>query len=267
MVEYSSEELFHKKNISEESDVPLYFQIMSLIKQYILSDRLKPGDMIPSEKELCSIYEVSRSTIRQALNMLAEENFIIRKRGRGTFIASKKIHRNLNHLYSFTDDMKSMNLKPYSRVLEQTVEKASESISGSLNINTNTKVFKLTRLRYANDEPLLLESTYIPLYLCPDILNVDFKVNSLYNLLRSKYNLILDRAIETYESIKMDADVARLFKCKKSSPGFSIHRVAYMENGIPFELTDSIARSDKCMFRVELKADKSHVQFSREINL
>ncbi|MFP4662745.1 MAG: GntR family transcriptional regulator [Halanaerobiales bacterium] len=260
-------DLFNKENISDTSQIPLYFQIMTLIKHYILSGTLKPGDMIPSEKQLCEIYNISRSTVRQALDLLAEENFIIRQRGRGTFIADKKIRREIDQIYSFTTDMKAIGLEPHSLVLEKSVQKASKDIAKSLKIQANTKVFKLTRVRYAKSEPLLLENTYVPYYLCNGITDIDFSETSLYNILHNKYNLKIDCATETYEAIIVDKEVAKLLNCKKLAPAFNIERIAYLKNGIPFEITDSIVRSDKCLFQVKLKSNKEDVGFSRKITL
>ena len=253
-------------NLLEESTVPLYYQLMNLIKREIHSGILKEGDMIPSESQLCAKYGVSRSTVRQALNQLVEENLIIRRRGKGSFIASRKLHRNLSYLYSFTEDMLAMGLTPHSKVLEKTIIDAPSDILNLLDMPAGkTQVFKLTRLRMANNEPLLLETTYIPLHLCPDIVNEDFSSASLYSVLRTKYNLDPHKAIETYESIKLSKEVAGLLGCKKSTTAFNIQRIAYLDTDIAFELTYSIARSDKCIFKVELYANKNKINFSRQL--
>lgn len=251
-----------------DSTVPLYFQLVSLLKRQIRSGILKPGDLVPSESQLCAQYEVSRSTVRQALNQLVEENLIIRRRGKGSFIANQKLNRSLNHLYSFSEDMLSMGLKPESRVLESKVIDASQDVIDALNLPFGeTKVFKLTRLRLANGEPLLLETTIIPLYLAPGIVNENFTSTSLYTILQIKYNLNLYRAVETCEAIKLNKETGALLNCKPTAPAFNIQRIAYLDTGLPFELTTSIARSDKCLLRVELYANKNKVSFSRQITI
>jgi len=258
----------YSRGLSEESNVPLYFQLITLIKRQIRTGILKPGDLIPSESQLCSQYGVSRSTVRQALNQLAEERLIIRRRGKGSFIASEKLSRNLNHLYNFTEDMLSMGLAPHSEVLEQTKLDAPYDIIRALGITAEKlEVFKLTRVRYANGEPVLLETTYIPLYLCPGITNEDFASKSLYEVLRTKYSMDLFRAVETYEAVKLNRETSKLLKCKPSVAAFSIQRTAYLETGIAYEFTTSVVRSDKCLFRVELYANKSRVNFSRQISV
>ncbi len=263
----SKDILPNKHALSEESDTPLYFQLSNLLRQQIHSGILKPGDLIPSESQLCSQYGVSRTTVRQALNQLVEENLIIRRRGKGSFVASQKLHRNLNHLYSFSEDMHSAGLNPYSKVLESFMTKAPEKVLNALGLrhDGSSDVFKLSRLRMAKNEPQLLETTYIPLYLCPGIERENFSTTSLYNTLRSTYGLNLYKALESYESIKLSKEACTLLNCKSSSWGFSIQRIAYLDTGVAYEYTSSVARSDKCIFEVELYANKNKVNFTRKI--
>lgn len=252
-------------NIIHESTTPLYHQLFTLIKNEIQNGILKPGDLLPAESQLCSQYNLSRSTVRQALNQLVEENLVIRRRGKGSYVASRKLNRNLNHLYNFTEDMFELGLHPHSNVLENTIEEATSDIAEKLNLpEGKTKVFKLTRLRLANDEPLLLEITYIPLYLSPNIDNENFSRESLYNILKTRYNLNLHKAIETYEAVDLSKETAQLLNCKPKTCGFKIQRIAYLDSGMPFELTNSYQKGAACKFKVELYANQNKVNFSRE---
>lgn len=254
--------------LSEESDIPLYFQLMTIIRRQIHAGILKPGDMVPPESQLCAQYKVSRTTVRLALSQLVEENLIIRRRGKGSFIASPKMQRSLNYLYNFTDDMLSAGLHPHSKLLESTIIKASADVKNHLNLPVSqTKVFKLCRLRIANNEPLLLETTYIPLYLCPNIAQEDFSTTSLYGILRYKYNLNLYRAVESYEPIHLNRESAALLNCRSSISAFNIQRITYLESNTPIELTYSIVRGDKCIFKVELYSNKNKVNFLRKIKV
>ncbi len=256
-----------KFNIIHESTVPLYYQLFTQLKNEIQNGTLKPGDLLPPESQLCSQYSLSRSTVRQALNQLVEENLVLRRRGKGSFVAEKKLSRNLNHLYNFTEDMFELGIYPHSQVLEHAVEYATGETAKELKLNEGTKVFKLTRLRLANTEPLLLEVTRIPLYLCNDIVNEDFSNTSLYNYLKSKYDLNLHKAIETYEAVKLNKEMAQLLNCKSGASAFKIQRIAYLDSGIPFELTNSYQKGTACKLRLELYANQNKVNFSRETTL
>lgn len=256
--------IFNKTNIvNPDNSVPLYLQILNYIRHQILSGGLKPGDAIPPESELCKTYNISRTTVRQALDILAEENLIVRRRGKGTIVSSQKLNRDLNHLYSFSEDMRFMGLTPSSKVLEQLIMKAPKEIIETLMLNSDLDIFKLTRVRYADNEPILMENTYIPHYLCPDIEKENFTNHSLYTVLRLKYNLDLDKAVETYEAVKQTKFSAKQLACSPGDPAFNIQRTAYLADGMPFEFTDSIVRSEKCIFKVELKSNTRQTNFTR----
>lgn len=250
------------------STVPLHYQIMDIIKRQITADILKPGELIPSESQLCAKYNVSRTTVRQALNQLVEENLLIRRRGKGSFVADKKLHRSINHLYSFSEDMNSLGIAATSKILEQKIIPSSDEIMRTLALSPdNNNVFKIKRVRLADNEPILLETTYIPAYLCPNIMEEDLSAVSLYSILKTRYQLHFFRATETYEAIKLDQLAAKYLQAKQQSSAFKIKRIAYLDTGMPFELTQSVTRGDKCIFKVELQAAKGNVNFSRELTL
>lgn len=255
-------------NLLHESTIPLYHQLLTLIRHEIQNGVLKPGDLLPSEMQLCSCYNLSRSTVRQALNQLVEEGLVIRRRGKGSYVASKKVNRNLSHLYNFTDDILELGLSPSSEVLEHTIEQASEDLIGKLDLpEGRTRVLKLTRLRLVDGEPLLLETTYIPLYLCPDIGNENFATTSLYAVLKTRYNLNLYKAVETYEAVTLNAKTAQLLHCKTATCAFKIQRIAYLDSGIAFELTNSYQRGNACKLKLELYTNQGKVNFSRTTSL
>jgi len=227
----------------------------------------------PSEMLLYDLYdhpeEVKRLTWELHelwFQFLAEDRIILRRRGKGSFIAHPKLNRNITNLYSFTDDMKGLGLTPHSKVLQSTVLAAGQEIARLLGIQAQSAVFRLTRLRMADQEPLLLEETHIPLYLCPEINGFDFSTISLYAILQSRYGLKLAGAKETYEAVKLDKDTAKLLHRPNASPAFRIQRTGYLEDGTVFELTNSLARSDKCIFAVEMRSDKSQARFNRKIH-
>ncbi|MEN3185626.1 MAG: GntR family transcriptional regulator, partial [Atribacterota bacterium] len=178
------------REIIEEGNVPLYQQLKNILKGQILSGVFKPGDSIPPEAELCRTYGVSRITVRQAVKSLVEEGFLYRKQGKGTFVTSPKLRRRLPKLYSFSEDIMELGLKPSSKLLEQAIIEADEELVELLRLPpSDHRVNKLVRVRMANDEPILIERTLIPVYLCPDLLKEDLEKGSLYTILREKYGL------------------------------------------------------------------------------
>ena len=104
--------------LSLETDIPLYYQLVNIIKRNITAGTLKPGDVLPSESEMCKSFDISRSTVRQAVSMLEDEGLVVRKQGRGTYVAQPKVHRKTQNLYSFTSEISSLGQKPSSRLVE-----------------------------------------------------------------------------------------------------------------------------------------------------
>ncbi|MGC8777227.1 MAG: GntR family transcriptional regulator [Candidatus Caldatribacteriaceae bacterium] len=254
-------ELFQElEEIREEIGLPLYQQLKNILKNLINNGILRPGDQIPSESELCERYGISRITVRQAVGALVQEGFLYRRPGKGTFVTSPKLRRRLPRLYSFSEDMRDLGLEPSSKTLEQTVMEAEEEIVELLKLPDNDrKVTKLVRIRMANGEPILLERTFIPHYLCPDLVAENMEKNSLYEILRKRYRLALDYALETHEVTFLTKEEARMLCCPNKSPAFFIERVAFLKNDTPFELTRSVSRGDKVRFTVRLVADQAQI--------
>lgn len=249
------------EEIYSNRDVPLYVQLKNILKNQILSGALKPGDHLPSENELGQVYKVSRITVRQAINALVQEGLVYRQQGRGTFVASLKLRRRLPRLYSFSEDMLELGLRPSSRVITQRVVEAEEDVAELLHLSgENKKVNEIVRVRLANGDPILVEHTYIPYFLCPDLVQEDLGQGSLYAVLRDKYGLVLVHAFETYEVGSIRKREAEILGCRRGLPAFLIERVAFLKNDVPVELTRSVARGDRLRFTVHLVADQAQIR-------
>ncbi|MDQ0203640.1 GntR family transcriptional regulator [Pectinatus haikarae] len=260
-------------HFSAEKNIPLYEQLIAYIKIQIQQGVLKPGDQMITENDLCGALNISRTTVRQCMNRLVEEGLLIRQRGRGSFIANPKLKRNINYLYNFTENMRSIGASPTSVVLTKEVSNiTNKQLITSLQLpETDPRAFHLLRLRCANGTPLLLENTYIPYYLCSGIEQFNFEAVSLYDTLSSHYSLNLYHASETIEAIIIKGAVAKLLKCSSNTPGYQIERVSHLDSGYVFELTTSTTRADKCIFRLELYKNanfsKNKLDFQRSIHI
>ena len=259
-------------HISTDSGVPLYSQLASYIRFQIQTNMLKPGDMMLPESSICNALSISRSTVRQAMNRLVSEGMLIRYRGRGTYIADQKIRRNINYMYNFTQSMLDANAQPASVVLNCEIITIDDFLAKTFNImNGSREAFFLRRLRCGNNQPILLETTYIPYYLCNGIEKVDFEHASLYETLSSRYSLNLCHAVETIESIIISGEASKQLLCIGVTPGFQTQRISYLDSGNVFEFTTSTTRADKCIFRLDLYQSRDHsknsVDFERKINL
>lgn len=239
------------KNIDKNSDTPLYYQLMNIIIEQIQNKKYSINDRLPSERELCDYYNISRSTVRQAILELERDGYIYRVHGKGTFISSEKIKQNLLKFYSFTDEMKKIGKKPKSKVLDFEIIKANLKVSRKMNLEIDTKVYRFTRLRIADDEKMMLETTYLPFDKFSNLTREELEKEALYDILRNKYNIDISSAKEIFQAVITNEKEAELLDYSINMPSILIERTAYSNKEI-IEYTKSIARGDTFKYSVIL---------------
>jgi len=147
--------------LDKTTAIPIYYQLKEWLRAEIAKGAWKPGDLIPSERDLSEQFGISRMTVRQALNELREEGLLRREQGRGTYVAEPKIEQRLTRLSGFTEDMKRRGLRSETRVLRQMWVEAPVPVSRALRISAGKQVVLLERLRMAEQEPMAIESCYL----------------------------------------------------------------------------------------------------------
>jgi GntR family transcriptional regulator len=240
-------------NIDRASYVPFYIQVMDVLIEAIGEGDFKPGDQLPGEPELCRLFDVSRTVIRQALKELEFEGMIVRQKGKGTFIAEPKIEESLfQELTGFYQDMTAKGHKLVSEVLKQEVVPAGKKIASFLHIETDTPVIQIDRLRLVDEEPIVLVTTYLPYSLCPALLDVDLRNQSLYSYLENEHGLEIERGYRTLEAIPANEYEAELLQVSKGAPLILLDSVSLLADGTPLEYFHALHRGDRSRFEVEL---------------
>lgn len=235
---------------------PLYCQLKEVILSRIDSGEWQPGMQLPSERELCQHFGISRITVRQALAELEMEGRLARDQGRGTFIAPPRIAQHLTRLTGFTQDMQARGRKPGSIVLRLELRRATAAVAHRLQLDSHHRsVVLLQRLRTANGEPMAIETAYLSEKLCRGILNEDLSNQSLYQLLAQKYGVTPARAEQQIEAVACPGNEARLLGIAKGSPVLLLHRTTYSQHNCPFEAVESWYRGDKYVFYAELNIE------------
>lgn len=254
-----SNHVIYNFQIDMNSRTPIYMQLAGYIRFQIRSEAMKAGEQLPSEEAMCQIMGISRTTIRQAINLLAEQGLLQRFRGKGTFVSKRRFSRYFDHLYNFSEDMTSIGVKASSRTLKQEIlHNANPYVLEQLELSgRNVDVFHLKRVRCADGEPLIVEDTYIPYFLCEGIERLNFEELSLYEALTVRYNLVLAHALETLEAIIIPADERQIFNCDSKTVGYRIHRIAHTDSNCPYEYTTSITRADICYYQFKLSNSPS----------
>jgi GntR family transcriptional regulator len=239
--------------VDRTSPLPLHVQVKQALKDRIVQRTWEPGDLIPGDLVLCDQFGVSRTTVRQALTELAHEGWVVRERGRGTFVAPPKLtERAFERLSGFFEDMVALGHPPVSQVLRQEVRPADEQIAARLNVKPGTQIVEIERLRFVEDEPVVLTTTYLPQALAPGLETADLTRRSLYEFLETTCGLSLARGQRTIEAVAADARHARLLRVRKGAPLVFLQSVSYLEDGRPIEYYLAHHRGDRSRFEVEL---------------
>jgi len=240
-------------HVDRESPIPLHVQVKQALKDRIVRHIWKSGDLVPGDLELCDEFGVSRTTVRQGLAELAHEGWVVRERGRGTFVAPPKLtERAVERLSGFFEDMVALGHPPVSQVLLQQVRTADEQVAGRLNLNPGERIVEIERLRFVHDEPVLLTTTYLPQALAPGLETADLTRRSLYEYLETECGLSLASGRRTLEAIAADARQAKLLRIRKGAPLVFLQSVSFLADGRPIEFYLAFHRGDRSRFEVEL---------------
>ena len=250
--------------LSMDSDIPLYSQLVSIIKRNISAGTLAPGALLPSEAELCRTFDVSRSTVRQAIGALESEGLVVRKQGRGTFVAEPKMRRRTENVYSFTSEISAMGMVPSSTILEFEVVDPTPDIVSMLELGGhNTQIYHFMRIRNVNGQPLILENSFYPTYIYPKLTRELLETHSFYSLLYEE-GIVPYSAVDSYEAVILGRREAELLGCRPGSCAFSVQRRTRTEAGVVYEFTQSLIRADRV--KLDIFLHKDGVSFTRSVD-
>src|SRR5512136_2535296 len=174
--------------IDPQSKLPLYDKIERNLRDLIINGKVKPGESLPSEWELVDLYGVSRLTVRRAVDELVRQNWLERKHGVGTFVCQPVTASISASKLSFTEQMKAIGRNPGSRLINKRITPASSKISRLLHIQEGEPIIEITRVRLADDTPILLETSCLSANRYPELENLPWTNNeSLYKILKDAY--------------------------------------------------------------------------------
>jgi GntR family transcriptional regulator len=232
------------------SVTPLYHQLAQTLRAQIRSGAIPAGQQLPPERELMEIYQVSRNTVRLAIDALEREGLVDRDQGRGTFAAEPKLQLGVMRLTSFTEDMLERGLTPSSRLIECRTELPPPAIAEKLQLLPNEPALMIVRLRYADAEPMALNSSYFSLAQCPTLAEDDLEQGSIYDLLNRKYGITLAKAEQTVRARNATPQEASLLNVKAGTSLLVVEGTVFSSDNHAVEHLRSLYRSDRYEFRV-----------------
>lgn len=230
----------------------LYLQVAEDIINSINKKEYLPGEKIPTEKELTEKFSVSRFTIREALNYLEKNDYIYKKHGIGTFVKQSAFTQKLFKFYSFSEEMKKIGKKPSTKIISFKKDRLTDpNLMSILDLEENSIIIIVERLRLADDEIVMYEKTYLPQKYFFDLEESHFENKNMYDVFRESYGIIFSGAKEKFMAVIPDKKIQEKLKMKQIEACMKIERRTFMNTKI-VEYTISYAKSDKMTFEVDL---------------
>lgn len=247
-----------EKLIDREKSQKLYVQLYEIFKKKIESGEWSVGSQIPTEEDLCKIYEVSKATVRFAILELVRQGYLMRQQGKGTFVCKRVIPEGLTMLSSFKELMLEAGIDFSTRVLAQTVIMPTDDLDVKLDIPEDKHIIYIKRLRTIENEPVLIQEAYIPYHICPQLLDEDVVNNSLFELFEKKHGITITKVKDHIEVTSSKADESRLLGLPEGSPLLLLEQHFYSGDSQIMYMR-SIKRPDRFRFSIEFEKKQSNV--------
>jgi GntR family transcriptional regulator len=234
--------------------IPKYFQLANILRGKIQNGEYAPQDAIPSERQLEMQYNLSRPTIRQAVDLLERQGYLYRVHGKGTFVSPPKLQKGMLELTSFSEDMRNRGLEPGQRILEFGYVTPSSKIAQKLELNdSDAKILRIRRLRLGNKEPIGLQDSYLALEPDQTIARTEIeKQGSIYTILQDKFGIFPTAADETLEVTLATPEEAELLQIPVGSPLLLNERILWSQDRKAVEFVSILYRGDRYKYFVHL---------------
>lgn len=244
----------HRTNsvVTEKYSPPKYFQISRDVIGMIQSGALPPGSPVPSENEIIEKYQVSNTTARKALHDLEKEGWVNRVKGKGTFVRDFTVVRAINRIFGFTKNMIEAGRKPATRLVGFHLRNTdhTQTINGR-QFTLKGPFCEIERIRYADGIPMMKETRYISLGLCPDIHRRNLE-QSLYAVFAKDYGIHLTEINQMLSAVLLEGEELKAFQLEKPVPAFRVEGVSFCGRDLIIEMEDSVYRGD--IYRFAAKA-------------
>lgn len=233
--------------------LPKYYVLKHKIIEMIENEVVVEGEMIPSENELISLYDISRITVRRAIDELVNEGYLYRVQGKGTYVKGNSYNQDLFSMASCTDAIIELGLKPGRKVISQNIIKCDKKRAKALQINENSNIFELQRVYYADEESLNTTIATMPYRYFEGIEKYDFSKKSLYKILEEEYGVKIIRATRTFEAMIAYGDIADYLQINEGQPVLLFSGITYgiiKGKEVPVEIFKCHYRTDKFKFYI-----------------
>ncbi len=239
--------------IDREKSQKLYAQIYEILKKRIETAEWPVDFQIPTEENLCTLFGVSKATIRLALSELARQGYLRRIQGKGTFVSRRAVPDGLRLLSSLREFMLEAGINFTTTVLAQTVMMPTDDLDRKLNVTMEQHLIYIKRLRSVDSGPVLLQETYVPYHVCPPLLQENVAEESMIDLLEKKHGVTITKVKDYFDITFLNAEEAGLFGLHEGSAALLLTQLFFSgETRIMY--TRSVKRPDR--FKLYLELDR-----------
>ncbi|HEY2000264.1 GntR family transcriptional regulator [Paraburkholderia sp.] len=245
-----------KPNLVPLSPQPLYAQIKDTLRARILDGTYAPHSQMPSEHELCAMFDVSRITVRQALGDLQKEGLLFKLHGKGTFVSRPKAFQNVTSLQGFAEAMSSMGYEIVNQLRSFRIVKAERHVAAKLNLPEGAPVVEIHRIRLLNREPVSLELTWVPEAFGKRLSNADLTTRDIFLILENDCGVPLGHAELAIDAILADDDIVDALRVEEGSPVLRIERLTHDASGKPIDYEYLYFRGDAFQYRLRTDRQK-----------
>ncbi|WP_227522008.1 GntR family transcriptional regulator [Bacillus solitudinis] len=243
--------IMENSQLDYNSPIPLYHQIKDILVARITDKHWKTGDLIPTEIELMKEFDVSRTTLRQAITTLVNEGLLEKRQGKGTIVKSLKLTGTLGRLTGFAEEIMEKGYLPKSKLLRSEFRDDLFTEKRKLHIPDNKPILLIHRIRFANDEPIAFEKTSWPEEIGNILIKHDLNGAKFYQVLEDN-GIYLKKASETISAVNATPYEADLLGVSAGTALLEMTRLSYGINDEPIEFTQTKYRSDRYQYNVEL---------------
>lgn len=248
--------MFQQRTLDKTVPIPLYFQLKSLLLDELKSGVHPVDTIIPTEKEISKMFEISRSTVRQAMTQLVQEGWLYRVKSKGTFIARTKIKQDfIKRLETFNEQITRSGYVPSTQLLSLEVVTMPESVASRIGVEPGIKAIYMHRKRCASGEPIVTVETYLPYDSCSFLMEHDMSKESMYNVLSKRDATRICRVTRVLEAVAANSRDAELLEVKRGKPIHFFTTIGYNQMDEPIEFSLARYRGDRNRFEVDLLID------------
>ncbi len=234
---------------------PMYAQIKDELRRRILDGSYTVHQQLPSESELTQLFQVSRITVRQALNDLQKEGLIFRIHGKGTYVSKPKAFQELGKLEGFAEAMGRHGYETYNRLLSIHNIVPAAPVAARLRLAKSQQVTELRRVRYLNRSPISLDISYFPRDLGDRLQRTDLAGSDVFSILENELQVSLGQAELQIEAVLADESLAHLLQVEEGSPILKIERLTYTAEGTPVDFEYLYYRGDAFQYRLRVERE------------